>query len=131
EETSQQTNNHLSHPPALDTQKLQALKNTVGGDTAFLTQLVDCYLEEALQQLQAMREAVAQGDASTLHKSAHSLKAISVSLGAVPLAQLCQALEVMGYRDRTLDASRLISQLNAEYERVKVALNLEYSRRQR
>jgi CheY-like chemotaxis protein len=131
EETTQQTNNHLIHPPALDTQKLQALKHTVGGDSAFLTQLVDCYLEEALQQLQAMREAVVQGDASTLHKSAHSLKAISVSLGAVPLAQLCQALEVMGYGDRTLDASRLISQLNAEYERVKAALHLEYPRRQR
>jgi CheY-like chemotaxis protein len=131
EEATQQTNNHLIHPPALNTQKLQALKATVGGDTAFMTQLVDCYLEEALQQLQVMREAVAQGDASTLHKSAHSLKAISVSLGAVPLAQLCQALEVMGYGDRTLDASRLISQLNAEYERVKAALDLEYPRRQR
>ena len=131
EETNRQTNNHLIHPPTLDTQKLQALKDMVGGDTAFLTQLVECYLEEALQQLQAMREAVAQGDASALHKSAHSLKAISVSLGAVPLAQLCQALEVMGYGDRTLDAYQLINQVSAEYERVKAALHLEYPRRQR
>lgn len=129
-ELTQQMTSHLTASPALNTQELQALKKMVGEDADFLVRLFDCYLEEAQQQLQAMGDAIAQGDVITLQKLAHSLKSISASIGATPLAQMCQALEVMGHRDRTSDASRLISQLHAEYDQVKAALHLEYPRRQ-
>jgi len=40
--------------------------------SAFLAELIDCYLEETPKQVQAIATAVAQGDANALRQAAHS-----------------------------------------------------------
>ncbi len=114
----------LPHP-AIDAKVLQAFRATAGeGAATFLVELIDCYLEESPKQLQAMEVAVAQGDAKALRQIAHMLKSSSASLGATTLASLCKELE-----DATTEAIAVgleqVLQLETEYERVKVALQVE------
>lgn len=111
-------------PNPIDSQILQELQDSLGEDSAFLTELIDCYLEDAPLQMQAIQTATAEGDVSTLRRAAHSLKSSSASLGATSFANLCQNLEIAS--TETLEATlKKISQLEAEYERVKIALQQE------
>lgn len=116
----------LSSPHPLDTKVLQTFRATAGnGAVAFLAELIDCYLEESPKQLQAMEAAIAQGDASTLRQIAHRFKSSSASLGATNLASLCKELEIMNSTEVIEVEAEKVSQLGAEYERVKAALQVE------
>jgi CheY-like chemotaxis protein len=111
---------------ALDTQVLQDFRNTMGSNASvYLAQLIDIYLEDSPNLLQAMGKAVSQTDVAAMTQAAHTLKSSSASLGAITLSKLCQELERMGNSKTTTGASEIMSQIKSEYERVKVALQME------
>lgn len=111
---------------AIDTQRLQYLRNVTGTHAdEVVGELIDCYLEDAPRRLQTIQDAVNQGNARVLHNSAHSLKGLSISLGANSLAEICQTLERIGRAGTTVEASSFVDQLAVEYERVEAALLLE------
>ena len=83
----------MAEPDGIDRAGLDALFETTGGDPAFLAELIDTYLSDAVEQLAAMREAIAVASAEELRRAAHSLKANSASFGARRLASLCRELE--------------------------------------
>ena len=117
--------------PSIDRQVLQALRDMAGEDAAsFLAQIIKSYLEDAPPRLQAISKAVAHADATALKKSAHAFRSLSVTIGAIPVSQLCEALEAMGRAGTTEGASTLVEQLQAEYERLEVTLQLEHPGRQ-
>ena len=147
-ESTQKIGSNPFTKPAIDAQRLLVLRDMAGEHAAeVLAEVIDCYLEDAPQKVHAINDAVAQKDAVALENSAHALKSMSFTVGAIPLAQMCEALETMG-RDGTTDSEkaapvscpllggndgvvyRLVSQLKAEYERVEAALHLEHPRRQ-
>ncbi|KYC36965.1 histidine kinase [Scytonema hofmannii PCC 7110] len=107
--------------PAIDAQAFQSLKEMIGDDD-LLAELLENYLEDSQQKVQKIREAIASEDAATLHRTAHSLRSLSGSVGAMQLATLCQKLEAIGRDGTTVGTSALGSQLKAEYERVKASL---------
>jgi PAS domain S-box-containing protein len=116
---------------SIDTAIFQSLKDMAGDNhTEILSELIDCYLEDAPQRLLAIHNAIDSEDATTLCSVAHSLKSLSVTVGAMPLAQLCTKLEAMGRAGTTVSASTLVLQLQTEYQRVKTALQLQHPRRQ-
>jgi signal transduction histidine kinase/CheY-like chemotaxis protein/HPt (histidine-containing phosphotransfer) domain-containing protein len=122
---------HPCSPAPIDPQVLQALRDMAGEDAAsVLAEIIESYLEDAPPRLLAVSKAVAEVDAVTLQKSAHALRSLSVTVGAIPVSQLCEALEAMGRVGTTEGASKLVEQLQAEYERLEAALQLEHSRRQ-
>ncbi|MBN3879104.1 MULTISPECIES: PAS domain S-box protein [unclassified Nostoc] len=114
--------------PAIDAETFQALKDMVG-DTEILVEFIDNYLEDAPQRLLAIHNAIDKKDATELHSVAHSLKSLSVTIGAMPFAELCQELETMGRTGTTLSASTLVPELETEYQRVKAALVLQHPNR--
>jgi HPt (histidine-containing phosphotransfer) domain-containing protein len=97
-----------------------------GNDAEMMAEIIDSYLEDAPQRLSAIASAVEQNDAALLRSTAHSLRSLSVTIGAMPLAQLCYQLEAMG-RAGTISASTLVLQLEKEYQRVEAALQLQSS----
>ena len=90
-----------------------------------LAQVVDNYIEQAPQLLQAMRTAVAKGDTVALHQAAHGLRSASANLGATALSQLCKKLEAMGKAGITAEALADVLQVEEAYETVKAALQIE------
>ncbi|WP_243147508.1 Hpt domain-containing protein [Scytonema sp. UIC 10036] len=89
-----------------------------------LAELLENYLKDAQQRVENIRDAIVSEDAATLHITAHSLRSISGSVGAMKLATLCQQLEAIGRDGTTVGTSTLSSQLKAEYERVKTSLSV-------
>ena len=58
--------------------------------------IIDSYLEEAPRLMSVLNRHVASGDFTAAGLAAHSLKASSASVGALPLAALLQDIETAG-----------------------------------
>lgn len=111
---------------AIDTKFLQSWRLALGEDSSkYMAEIIAIYFEEAAITLQALTAAVSKGDALSLHYEANTLKSSSATLGAKALSQLCYYLESIGNAGTTVGATELLSQVRAEYERVKAALQRE------
>jgi HPt (histidine-containing phosphotransfer) domain-containing protein len=82
--------------PILDATVLDALRESVGGDDAFVADLVETYLGDAPIQLEAIRAALGAGDAEALVRPAHTLKSASFTVGAMRVGDLGRELEMRG-----------------------------------
>ncbi len=82
--------------PTLDADAFERLLDITGGDLEFLDELVDTYLSDATEQLAALRQAAADGDAAGVVRPAHTLKSSSASVGAMALSEQCRSLEADG-----------------------------------
>ena len=122
-------NSLLPAAPSFDPEVLQALGALAGEvGASILEEVISSYLEDAPLRLQALTQAVMLADAATVQRSAHALRSLSVTIGATPVAQLCVALEAIGRAGTTAGTQVLVKQLQAEYERLEVALQLELER---
>ena len=81
-----------------------------GGDKDLLRELCDLYLEEQPKMLDAIRVAVAQRDATSLHRAAHKLKGSISTFGATRVSEAAQQLETSG---QSADFSRVEHELEA------------------
>ena len=110
----------------LDEMVLQALRDMAGvADSEFLTEMIDSYLEDAVQLLQAVSAAVAQEDAFSLKQAAHTLKSTSAALGAMALSKLCSKLEAMAHSGIIENAPPLVLRTETEFAKVQAALQLK------
>jgi signal transduction histidine kinase/DNA-binding response OmpR family regulator/HPt (histidine-containing phosphotransfer) domain-containing protein len=111
---------------AIDVKVLQSFRNMVGEKADLvLAEMIDCYLEDAPKLISAIAQAVGQGDATQLRHASHTLKSSSATLGAMTLSHLCKKLEVMSRAGNSEYAEDHLPQLEAEYKRVRAALQLE------
>lgn len=106
----------------LDPAALAAMLQMVGGDTAFLVEMIDEYLQDTPEQLVAMQQALVAGEVAELRRVAHTVKSNSASFGARRLEALCSMLEQQGKQGVLADAAELLEQVVVEYARVKAAL---------
>jgi HPt (histidine-containing phosphotransfer) domain-containing protein len=67
----------------------------VGGDRALLDELLDIFAEDAPVRMDAIRRAIAGGDAQVLMREAHTLKGALKVLGAAAAAGLALDLETL------------------------------------
>jgi HPt (histidine-containing phosphotransfer) domain-containing protein len=114
----------MADPNPIDPQALETMLQMVGGDTAFLAEMIDAYLVDSPQLLADLRQALNEEDAELLRRAAHSLKSNSENFGAHGLAALARNLEELGKSGSLAEANNLTEQVAAEYERVKRALEV-------
>ncbi len=110
----------------IDYQVLDSLKK-LGRAKAkgILTTIIEQYFEDAPQNIAKIHTAIAQGDCQTLRHASHSLRSSSANLGAVVLSQYCQDIEDIARQGSTQISSQQLMQIEAEYEKVKKALQSE------
>ncbi len=114
------------HLRPLDTKALQALRDIAGvAAKEVLVEVIDSYLEDAPNLVQAIAKAFTHEDATALYHAAHTLKSTSATLGATNLSQLCRNLETIGRTSTVKNAVAIVSQVEAEYETVQAALQIE------
>jgi histidine phosphotransfer protein HptB len=107
---------------AVDKRVLDELRESIGGDRAFLSELIDEFLDEAPRQLETLREAAAAGDDERARRAAHTLKGNGRMLGATELASLCQEAEAAA-ANGDLDAVRnCLGAIDEAYGQVRAAL---------
>ena len=113
----------------IDAKTLQSLRQMAGARaTEVIEQLLDNYLAEAPQLLQAMRVAVATKDVVALLQAAQTLRSASANVGATSVCQLCKVVEAMGSAGTTAGALARVLQVEAAYATVKAALQMERQR---
>ncbi|MBA3531919.1 MAG: GAF domain-containing protein [Ardenticatenales bacterium] len=103
---------------------LDRFQAMLGADASeVMAQLLDLFFHHAPELVETMRRAVERGQPTELQRAAHTLKADSLSFGAITLAHLCEELERLGRAGSLEGAAERVVRLNAEYEQVRAALD--------
>ena len=91
------------------------LKQMSGED--FINELIDAFLEDAPNMIDAMQTALAAKDVESFRRNAHSMKSNANTFGATELAALAKELETMG-RESNLDIGNRLEVLKEAYGKV-------------
>lgn len=70
----------------------------VGGGKKLLEEVIDMFIAQTPKQMEAMRRALAQGDAEAIEKTAHSMKGALGYLGALEVTNNARQLEELGQK---------------------------------
>ena len=93
---------------ALDRAVLEELRDSVGReDHSFMRDLLEGYLDNSTTLVTKMGKAFQDRDARRLKDFAHTLKSSSKMIGANPLADLCQAIELDSEQVSTTHSEQL------------------------
>jgi len=106
----------------LDASVLAALSDSVGGDDAFVADLVETYLADGGVQLGAIDDAVRSSEAEALVRPAHTLKSSSRTVGANRLGELSRQIEMLGRSGSMTGAGELAADARTEWTDVEAAL---------
>ncbi|MGE3805350.1 MAG: Hpt domain-containing protein [Gemmataceae bacterium] len=100
------------------------LLERVCGDEEVMLELVELGLTECPRLLQALRAAVAAGDAHTIERAAHALKGVAGNLAADEAFELALEMEQAARAEDTLLAASFLPRIEAAMQRVDAALSL-------
>jgi len=89
-----------------------------GSSPEVLRELVDIFLSHAPVLLGEVRTALADGDADTLRRAAHTLKGSAAVFAAEPAVQAALAVETLGREGRMEAAEPAVSTLEREVQRL-------------
>ena len=112
----------------LDEEVLSGLREI--GDADLLAELVEVFFEDVPPRLAALREATESGDAESVERVAHTLKGSCGNMSAWRMAEICAELQETGVSGDLARAPDLLEQLEAEFGRVRPALEAEVARSQ-
>jgi signal transduction histidine kinase/DNA-binding response OmpR family regulator len=90
-----------------------------------LAQVIDIYLEDSPEMIEALKQALDGSDMAALIETAHSLKSSSANLGASRLSSLCKELELRGKTGSHEDLAALVEQIDAEFDSAQSGLQME------
>jgi HPt (histidine-containing phosphotransfer) domain-containing protein len=123
---SRQQNVIALGPAALDPITISGLRSLSGEDEPdFLKDLIEIYFKDVEELLATLRKAIATLDIKAIEYASHRLKGSSGNLGAMTLVGLLQKLEDAAEEGRLEQAPQLLAKIEAEYNRVKIALRAE------
>ena len=97
------------------------------GEPDILGELIKLFLSGVHPQLVALREALEGGHAHSVERIAHTLKGSSGNMGARRMSALCAQLQEVGASGDLSRAAGLLERLEAEFARVRPALEAEQS----
>ncbi len=100
----------------------EAALSRVGGDETILNEILAVFLEDAVHQIDLLRQAAANNDAVAMSHQAHSLKGASGSVGAIAVQKVAFSIETAGRDGDPEQAASLIPKLQEEFDRFKVLL---------
>ncbi len=120
--------NFEMNTPPIDKNVLNALRELqIAGKPNVLVRIVNAYLEGSESLVAKLPEALAAGYFDVVKKTAHSLKSSSANVGALNLSGLSKELEMLDNNKTFDNATDLVSAIESEFVRVKVALIKEIS----
>jgi PAS domain S-box-containing protein len=110
----------LESGPAINLEKFESFRQSMGAD--FINEVIEVFNEDAPKLLHDMQQALTTHDADLFRRAAHSLKSNSAAFGAMKLSGMAKELEILGKEGRLTEAPEKVARAEAEYEKVKAAL---------
>jgi HPt (histidine-containing phosphotransfer) domain-containing protein len=105
--------------PKIDLQTYNTLKESTGED--FIGELVDAFFDDAPSLIAQMRSALAEKNAESFRRAAHSMKSNAATFGAMELSALAKELESLA-RENNLDVGNRVDVIEAEFQQAKTEL---------
>ena len=110
----------------LDQATLRSLRRLAAPDNPeALIELIRTFLDSTAERLGLLRTGIKSGDATQTRQIAHSLKGSTGSFGAQRMSVLLGQLEALGKEGRLDGALALLTEVEAEFDRVKDAFEQE------
>lgn len=101
--------------PAVDR---DALVDLLDENADLIATIIDSFLDDCPDYMDAIRNAVEEGDAEALKREAHGLKGATGSLRAQPASELAQELEEIGRSGDFTEAEAALKSLESEIDRL-------------
>ncbi len=102
--------------PPID--RAEALER-LGGDAAFLDELLDLYDQEYAEKSKALEAAIGAGDADSVRALGHGLKGASANLSLPALRQAAADMEAAGREGDLASARAALDRLEKAYRALK------------
>jgi HPt (histidine-containing phosphotransfer) domain-containing protein len=90
--------------------------------------LLDTFLADSEERVRLLRQVYEAEQAETLRRAAHSFKGSCSNMGAVLLAELCQALETAARGEQLALAPALIASIEREFAIIGILFRAERQR---
>jgi HPt (histidine-containing phosphotransfer) domain-containing protein len=114
---------------AIDRVTFANLVEMTGGEMDFVDELVDTFLEDGRNQVEALRVGARSGDLEELIGPSHALKSSSLSVGAMEVGALSRALEEAARLGPVPEAADRVEAIVAAFDAARDALLDERRRR--
>src|SRR5215204_3810807 len=112
-----------SKDPALDLSVLESRRGPQqDGEPDKLARIVGLFIDDVPLRLKELRQAVERGEAQQVEETAHMLKGGSGYMGAVQMAEICAGIQGLGASGELSRAPELLDELEAEFNRIRPAL---------
>jgi signal transduction histidine kinase/DNA-binding response OmpR family regulator len=108
--------------PPVDASVLDRLAESMGGDDAFVNELIEQFVTDSPALVAAARRGLEAGDADEVRRAAHTLKSNAATFGANELADRSSRLEAAAKADGLDDGLAQIEAIDEELGRVHAAL---------
>ncbi|RME88864.1 MAG: Hpt domain-containing protein [Anaerolineae bacterium] len=116
----------------IDHSALDAYREMMGDEAdAFIADIIDTYLNNAVNLFADLESALGNGDAQTFVRAAHTLKSTSATVGAQELSSLAAELEAEGKNQnltslapKVAQAREMFAQVEEELRSMREALNV-------
>ena len=84
-----------------------------------LPELLELFLEDSVEQIESLKQAVSSQDSSMLRNAAHKMKGGAASVAAMPLSDACGVMEKYGLDGELSDAATQYERIIVEWDRLK------------
>ena len=108
--------------PPVDASVLARLAESMGGDDAFVTELIEQFVTDSPALVTTARKGLEAGDADEVRRAAHTLKSNAATFGANELADRSSRLETAAKTGALDDGLERIDAIDDELRRVHAAL---------
>ena len=108
--------------PAVDAAVLARLAESMGGDDAFVAELIEQFVTDSPALVEAARRGLEEGDADEVRRAAHTLKSNAATFGANELADRSSRLETDAKAGALDDGLERIQAIDDELGHVHAAL---------
>ncbi|MDY6987826.1 MAG: response regulator [Thermodesulfobacteriota bacterium] len=110
-------------PDGGDIFNLEALFQRFDGDETLCNELLGIFLEDTPGQLEKLKQAVQDNDASQVELSAHAIKGASANIGADALKDAAYQLEIAGKAHDMGKAQSFVGKLEGQFEELRKILS--------
>ena len=108
--------------PSVDATVLARLAESMGGDDAFVAELIEQFVTDSPALVKAARKGLEAGDADEVRRASHTLKSNAATFGANELADRSSRLEAAARAGELGEGPAQIDAIDDELERVHTAL---------
>lgn len=109
----------MNDKPHLDEEALAELQDVMEDE---FDVLIRTYINDSVDRISSIRQALDAGEADALVKTAHSFKGSCVNIGAPRLGALCLEIEDAGREQRFNEVASLMEAIDSEFRQVREML---------